>query len=107
MKNVVIILVLVLAGWFVISRMNTQPQKPDNTVTQYADNLATSEEKAEEAAATVNLTIARAALSRFKNSEGRIPNSMEEMVELNYLDRAPKYVKYDPKSGSMEIDLNR
>lgn len=105
MKNAVIILVLVLAGWFVINRMNTQPQKPDNTVTQYADNLEQSEKSAVEAAAAANLAVARAALSRFKNSEGRIPSSAEEMVELNYLDRIPQHVKYDTKSGSFEKEI--
>lgn len=105
MKNVLIVLIAVIALWFVISRMNKTPQNTDNAATQYADNLKQSEERAVEAAATANLAIARAALSRFKNSEGRIPNSAEEMVELNYLDRIPQYVRYDEKSGSFEKEI--
>ncbi len=107
MKNVLIVLIGVIALWFVISRMNTSPEKADNAATQYADNLKKSEERAVEAAAKANLTIARAALSRFRHSEGRIPNNAEEMVELKYLDRIPKYVRYDSRTGSFEADMGQ
>lgn len=105
MRKMLIVLIAIVALWFVISRMNTAPRQPDNAATQYADNLKRSEEKAVASVAAANLVIARTALLRFKGSEGRLPRSAEEMVELKYLDRVPEYVKYDPQTGSFEKDI--
>ena len=80
MKNFLIIAAVIIAAWFIYS--NYMPkEKPNNAVTQYADNLKTSVDKTEDAKKTANLATLRDAISQFKSSENRNPESLQELVQ--------------------------
>ncbi len=102
MKKFVVILVLILAGWFVYTKFAPKETKENNAVISYADNLKTSEEKASAAKNTADVAVLQNAVNSFKGAEGRYPATLQELVEKNYIGRVPSGdYKYDALSGSV------
>ena len=102
MKNFLIIAAVIIAAWFIYS--NYMPkEKPNNAVTQYADNLKTSVDKTEDAKKTANLATLRDAISQFKSSENRNPESLQELVQKGFLSSIPSgNFDYDNKTGEVK-----
>ncbi len=105
MKNFIIILLLIAGIWFVYTKiMENQPKKEVNAATNYADNLKKSEEKAEAAKNTANLTVIKQAITAFKGTEGRFPANLDELTTKNYIDRIPQGdYNYDPATGEVSF----
>jgi type VI protein secretion system component VasK len=102
MRNLIIIAAVIIAAWFIYS--NYMPkEKPNNVVTQYADNLKTSVDKAEDAKKTANLAIVRDAITQFKSSENRNPESLQELVQKGFLSSIPSgNYDYDKNTGEIK-----
>ena len=102
MKNIIIVIIIILAGWFAWTMMKPG-QKPDNAVTRRAGALKESKEKAKTARDTANKTVVKSAISMFHIKEKRYPKSLNELVEKGYLPNVPKGVfEYDPETGKMK-----
>lgn len=102
MKNIIIIACIIVAGWFIYTNFMPK-EKPNNTVTRYADNLKTSEDKAEDAKNTANLAVIRAAITQFKGSENRNPEDLQELVKKGYLSGVPAgNFDYDKNTGEIK-----
>lgn len=102
MKNLVIIVLIIAAAGFVY--INYVPKsKPDNAVTQYADNLKTSVDKAEDAKNAANLAVLKEAISQFKSSQNRNPDSLQELVQKGFLSSIPAGdYDYDKNTGEVK-----
>jgi hypothetical protein len=102
MRNIVIVIIVVLIAW--VAYTNYMPkEKPKNVVTDYAANLKTSGDKALEAKGTVNLAMLRSAITQFHGSQGRYPDSLQELVAKGFLDRIPAGdYKYDRNTGELK-----
>ena len=101
MKNLAIAAVIGLLIWAAISFFKTE-KKPDNALIKYTEGLKSSEEKAAEAKDIANLAIIRSAISQFRGSEGRYPDSLQELVSKNFMDRVPQGINYDKETGTVE-----
>jgi hypothetical protein len=101
MKNIIIALIAVLIAWFAYTQIKDQ-KKPDNTATKYAEGLKSSEEKAKDAADTANLAIIRSAITQFRGSQGRYPDSLQELISKGYIDRVPDSIIYDKETGEVK-----
>ncbi len=102
MKNILIAIIVLLLAWFAYTQMKGQKKPESNAVTRYAEGLKSSEDKAKEAAGTANLAIVRAAIVQFKGSQGRYPDSLQELVSKGYVDRVPEVVSYDKDTGEVK-----
>ncbi len=102
MRNIVIVIIVVLIAW--VAYTNYMPkEKPKNAVTDYAANLKSSEEKAEAAKTLANTVIIKNAISSFRNSQNRYPDSLQELVTKGFLDRIPSGdYKYDKNTGELK-----
>jgi len=105
MKNFLVIIILVVAIWFVYNKiMENQPKKESNAFTNYTDNLKKSEDKAKAVENTANLTVIKQAISSYKNTEGKYPASLNDLVAKNYIDHIPYAdFSYDPNTGEVSI----
>ena len=102
MKNLIIVILIGLAGWFVFVKF-VKREKPDNAATQYANNLKTSINKAEAASIIAKKAGLKGAISRFRAKEGRFPDSLDELVEKRYLSRLPSGdFDYDSETGQVK-----
>ncbi len=102
MKNILIIIIALAAGWFAWTMMKPA-QEPDNAVTRSAGALSQSKEKAERARDTANKTVVKSAITMFHAKEKRYPENLQELVEKGYLSNVPKGVfEYDPQTGKIE-----
>lgn len=99
MKNIIIILVLVVAGWFMIKQFSPKG-KPDDAITKYGNTMKESEEKAETAAITANAAVLQGAVNSFKGSHGRYPENLQELVDKGFMQRVPSGdFTYDSETG--------
>jgi predicted negative regulator of RcsB-dependent stress response len=101
MKNLIIAVIVALLAWFAWSSLK-EGKKSDNAIVKYGEGLKSSEEKAKEAAATADLAIIRSAIIQFKGSQGRYPDSLEELKTKGYIDRVPEGVSYDGGTGEVK-----
>lgn len=101
MKKLLILIIAGITGWFIYTRVKDQ-KKPDNMVTQYADTLKSSSDKAEDAKDLANLAVIRSAISRFRGSQGRYPDSLDELKSKGYVDRVPQGIAYDKETGEVK-----
>ena len=103
MKNLFYILIAFLAGWVIYANF-FQPEKEQNVVTDYTDNLKKSVDKAQDAKVTANLVIIKSAVRNFKNSKGRNPKDLHELIKAGYLGSTNlSYYDYNPDSGEVTI----
>jgi hypothetical protein len=80
---------------------NATPTTPkDQTFTGYTQGLQSSEQKAQIAVATTNLSDVQQAVEKYKTDKGSLPSSLQDLVP-NYLDHVPGGVQYDPASGQV------
>ncbi|MGM0441234.1 MAG: hypothetical protein ACQEQC_02305 [Elusimicrobiota bacterium] len=53
-----------------------------------------------------NINMLETSIEIFKNKENRLPNSLKELVEKDYLDKIPDYGntkwEYDPQTGKVK-----
>ena len=99
MKNIIIVLVIVIAGVFLIKQFAPKG-KPDDAITKYGGSLKQSEEKAEAAAVTANTAILQGAVNSFKGSHGRFPDNLQELVDKGFMQRIPSGdFSYDSENG--------
>lgn len=98
MKNIIIVLVIALLAWATISFFKPE-KKPDNAVVKYAEGLKSSEEKAKEAKDTANLAIIQSAISQFRGSQGRYPDSLQELADKGFIQNVPQGISYDKETG--------
>lgn len=80
-------------------------QNPLNAPTDYLGALNKSKKKAERTAVIVQT---ESAIEQFKAGEGRIPESLQELVDNGYLTALPKApykekTSYDPKTGEFKV----
>lgn len=101
MRNIVIIIMIALISWFLYTKYAPK-EKEKNAAVEYVNNLKTSQDKAVEAKDTVNLTMLRSAITQFRGSQGRYPDSLQELVEKGFLSRIPSGdFKYDKNTGEI------
>jgi hypothetical protein len=105
MRNLIIVIIIAIIAWFTYTWAKDQKKQNihDNAIVKYTDGLKSSEEKAEEAKDTANLAIVRSAISQFHGSQGRYPDSLEELVSKGFLDRLPKGITYDKETGEVKF----
>lgn len=103
MKNIIIILVVVVAGWFIIKQFAPQG-KPDDAITKYGNTMKQSEEKALDASAAANAAILQGAVNSFKGTHGRYPENLQELVEKGFMPRVPSGdFTYDAENGVVGV----
>ena len=102
MKNLVIAVIIALIAWLAYSQFKGQNKPENSPVVKYAEGLKSSEDKAVEAKGTANLAIIRSAIAQFRGSQGRYPESLQELQEKGYLDRVPDGISYDKGTGEAE-----
>lgn len=101
MKNLVIVIIIALVGWFIYTQFKTE-KKPDNTVTQYTENLKTSRDKADEAKDIANTAIVKSAIDQFRGTQGRYPDNLEELVTKGFISKVPQGIQYDKATGEVK-----
>ena len=103
MRNLFIILVLILISWVIYANF-FQPAKEENIVIDYAENLKTSVDKAEDAKKTANLVIIQSAIRSFKATKSRNPESIQELQKAGFLGSMNfSYYDYDSRTGEVSI----
>jgi predicted transcriptional regulator of viral defense system len=102
MKNIIIILILVAAGWFLISRFAPDTLKPSKTIINAGASLKNDEDRAKDAANIANKVTIQNAVNSFKMAENKYPSSLQDLVEKKYLDRIPSGEwKYNAETGEV------
>ena len=101
MKKLAIAAVIIISAWFAWSYFKGE-KKEDNAIVKYGEGLKSSEEKAQEAKGLADLAVLRGAISQFRGSEGRYPESLDELKLKGYIDRVPEGVSYDRGSGEVK-----
>ena len=59
-------------------------------------------ESAREKVGQANVETVKAAVNRFKAEQGRLPSSLQEMVDKGYLDSVPGGLTYDSATGEVK-----
>jgi hypothetical protein len=105
MKNLLIVIIIAIIAWFTYSWAKDQKKQNihDNAIVKYTDGLKSSEEKADEAKDTANLAIVRSAITQFRGSQGRYPDSLQELISKGYVDRVPQGIIYDKETGEAKF----
>ena len=102
MKNILIIVVVLVIGWFTYKFIKESNQRqPDNAATRYADTLAKDEQKAQQAVDDARIELIRRAVSSYNSALGKYPASLDELVQKGYIQSYPQGLKYDPATGQV------
>jgi hypothetical protein len=97
------IVLVVAAG---CSKKTEQQARPgENPLTAPADYLGVAAQAKIQAEKTIDLAAVNQAIRMFYTSEGRFPNSLQELVDTGYLPVVPQppagmKLNYDPKTGT-------
>jgi predicted negative regulator of RcsB-dependent stress response len=102
MNKIIIVIVIAIGAWFAYEQFKAAEKKPDNAVTKYADTLKTDRDKAEEAKDTANLAVLRSAVIQFHGSQGRYPESLQELITKGYVDRVDQNIQYNKETGEIK-----
>jgi hypothetical protein len=101
MKKLLVLAVLVLAGWGVYKWMETlhveKVMGPDQV--KEGEKLKAM---AERAVGKADMGVVREAVAKFRSAENRFPSSLQEAVDKGYLDKVPAGVTYDPATGEVK-----
>ncbi len=101
MKNLIIILIIVVAGWFIIKQIAPKG-KPDDAITKYGNTLKNDEDKAKAAAATADVAILQGAVTSYRASNGKFPDTLQELVDKGFLSHMPSGdFTYDAGTGAV------
>jgi ABC-type microcin C transport system permease subunit YejB len=101
MKNLIIVLIIVVAGWFIVKQIAPKA-KPDDVITKYGNTLKTDEDKAKAAAFTADAAILQGAVNSYRASNGKAPESLQELVEKGFLSHIPPGdFTYDAGTGAV------
>jgi hypothetical protein len=103
MRNLIIAVIIALIAWLAYSQFKGQNKPENSPIVKYAEGLKSSEDKAAGAKDTANLAIIRSAISQFRGSQGRYPDSLQELVSKGYMDRVPDGISYDKESGEVNF----
>jgi len=103
MRNLVIAVIIALIAWLVYSQFKGLNKPENSPVVKYAAGLKSSEDKAADAKDTANLAIITSAITQFRGSQGRYPDSLQELVTKGYMDRVPDGVLYDKETGEAKF----
>lgn len=106
MKTLVLVcctVLLVAAGCGKKNERQTQPG--ENPLTAPADYVGVAVQAKVQAEKTIDLVTVNHAIRLFYTSEGRFPNSLQELVDTGYLPALPQppagmRINYDPKTGT-------
>jgi len=103
MRNLVIAIIIALIAWLAYSQFKGQNKPENSPIVKYAGGLKSSEDKAAEAKDTANLAIIRTAITQFHGSQGRYPDSLQELISKGYVDRVPQGISYDKETGEAKF----
>ncbi len=100
---VVCALLVAAAGCGKKAEQKAQPG--ENPLTAPADYLGVAAQAKAQAEKTIDLASINHAIRLFYTSEGRFPNSLQELVDTGYLPLIPQppagmKINYDPKTGT-------
>ena len=99
MKNLIIILIIAVAAWFIIKQAAPKG-KPDDAITKYGNSLKRDEDKAKDAAITANTAVLQGSVNSFKASNGRFPDNLQELVDKGFIQNVPSGdFTYDAQTG--------
>jgi len=73
----------------------------DETTVEIADNLKGKIDKSERVARQAKVREVTGAVQSFRGGEGRLPESLQELKEMNYISSVPSYLSYDSESGEV------
>lgn len=91
---------------------SSQPGTPANTVSNVVNapmNYLSASTQAEKySQKQIDLAVLNQAVQQFQAGEGRLPKSLQEMVDLQYLRKIPDApygykINYDPASGTVTV----
>lgn len=74
---------------------------PSTQVTETVGKLKQSEVKALSAKSASHLIQMRAAVQNFRVTEGRLPSSLQELKEYDYIGSVPRGLSYDSSTGDI------
>jgi hypothetical protein len=88
---------LAIAGWLSVKQLKPEGEDSKSTAERAIHSTKRMQGK-------VQLTAAAAAIRTFKAMEGRLPDNLEELEELDYIDRAPSGIEYDSETGEVWLE---
>lgn len=78
-------------------------EKPKNPVAEYGGALMDSYQKSQQAGRIANLDAVRKTVAEYRASNGKYPESLEEIRDMFNSDIDLSIYDYDPQSGSVSI----
>ena len=94
-------LIALMLGLGIAAWLTVKQQKPEGPSGQNTAKIAVS--KANRIQAKAQLGGVSSAVNLFKVQEGRLPNSLQELADKEFLDRVPNGLDYDPETGEVSV----
>ncbi len=94
-----LILIIAVAGIYFFAKHYAGP---DETTVEIARNMKSNIDKADRVALEVNLREVKSSVQSFRGSEGRLPDSLQELVDKGYIGRVLEGISYDSESGKVD-----
>jgi|ERR1035437_1121283 ABC-type microcin C transport system permease subunit YejB len=99
MKNLIVILIIAVAAWFIIKQA-VPKGKPDDAITKYGNSLKHDEDMAKDSAMTANTAVLQGAVNSFRASNGKFPDNLQELVDKGFMQSVPAGdYTYDAQTG--------
>ncbi|GAB4390278.1 MAG: hypothetical protein Kow0025_21210 [Thermodesulfovibrionales bacterium] len=95
------LLALALAGGFLLPA--ACDQTPPNPVEQYGTGLVNSYTRSKTAASAANLDSLRRSAAAYRASNGRYPETFEELLAFSGIEVNPADFDYDPATGRIDL----
>ncbi len=97
-----LILIIAVAGIYFFAKHYAGP---DETTVEIAQNMKGKIDKSERVVLEVKLREVKSSVQSFRGSEGRLPDSLQELVDKGYIGRIPEGISYDPESGKVDYEF--
>ena len=102
MKNLIIIVAIAIAGWFIVQKFMPQLLKPSGTIINAGNSLKNDEDRAKAAAVTANKAVIQGAILQYRGMQGTNPATLQDLVDKKYLGSIPEGDwKYNPETGEL------
>ena len=102
MKKILIIVIIAVAGWFVVQKFMPQLLKPSSTIINAGNSLKNDEDRAKAAAVTADRAIIQSAILQYRGMQGSNPATLQDLVDKKYLGSIPAGDwKYNAETGEL------